>query len=69
MKYEFGVLVEWYRWENRPAGRINCPITTHSIVNSAWIGLGLNPGFYIQKPETNHLIYGAALFPLQFKFY
>jgi len=69
MKYEFGALVEWYRWENRPAGSITCSITTNSIINSTWISLGLNPGFYSQRPETNHQSYGAVLFSLQFRFY
>lgn len=69
MKYEFGALVEWCRWENHPAGSITCPITTNSIINSAWIGLRLNPGFYSQRPEANHLSYGAALYFLQFKCY
>ena len=69
MKYEFGALVEWYRQENRPAGSVTCPITPNSIINSTWIGLGLNPGFYSQRPETNHLSYEAAVFSLQFKCY
>jgi len=38
------------------------------VINSTRIGLGLNLGFYSQRPESNHLGYGAALFSLQFKF-
>jgi hypothetical protein len=46
--------------ENRYTRRKTCPRATSVTINSAWTGLGSNPGICSEKQVTNNLSGGMA---------
>jgi hypothetical protein len=48
--------------ENRRTRRKTCPSATLSTTNPTWIDPGANPGLRGERPATNHLSHGMALY-------
>jgi hypothetical protein len=51
--------------ENRNSRGKTCPSATLSITNPTWIDTGSNPGLRGEKPATNRLSHGTAIFSVK----
>jgi len=47
-------------WENGKSWRKSCSNVTLSVTDPTHISLGLNPGLFSDKLESNHLSHGTA---------
>jgi hypothetical protein len=58
-----GVPVEWnWQWKTEVLGRKTCPSATNFTRNPTWTDPGKNQGLRGERPATNHLSHGTAVF-------